>query len=102
MPLPEKSDHKITLTEAVELVRGHRAARPAEPKAHFFHREAFDQLLEQKGVAGIRIYRGHDKAGTHRLVMVAVDGAGEDMTTMLMEMCLPCPPFCPPDSPLQK
>lgn len=102
MPLPAKRDHKIALTEAVELTRNHRAQRPKEPKAHFFFREAFDQLLAQKDVAGIRIYRGHGKEDTHHLVMVGVDSTGEDMTAMAMEMCLPCPPLCPPDSPLQK
>lgn len=102
MPLPEKRDHRIALSEAVELTRGHRAARAAEPKAHFFFRDAFDQLLAQPGVAGIRIYRGHDKGGTQRLVMVAVDQEGEDLTALTMEQCAPCPPFCPPNSPLQK
>jgi len=102
MPLPEKRDHRIALADAVALTREHRAKRSAEPKAHFFFREAFDALLAQKGVAGIRIYRGHTKDGTPNLVMVAVDQEGNDLTGEVMEQCLPCPPICPPDSPLQK
>ena len=104
MPLPAKRDHRIALPEAVELTRNHRAQRPSEPKAHFFFRDAFDQILAQKGVAGIRIYRGHGKADTHHLVMVGVDESGADMTANgeVMEYCMPCPPFCPPESPLQK
>jgi len=102
MPLPEKRDHRIALADAVEMTRTHRARNTGEPKAHFFHREAFDALLAQQGVAGIRIYRGNGKDGAHNLVVVAVDGDGEDMTTLLMEVCIPCPPACPPNSALQK
>jgi hypothetical protein len=102
MPLPEKRDHRIALAEAVELTREHRAQRSAEPKAHFFFRDAFDTLLAQKGVAGIRIYRGRGKDGAPNLVMVAVDQEGNDLTGEVMEQCYPCPPICPPDSPLQK
>ena len=102
MPLPEKRDHKIALPDAVELARQHRKDHPGEPKAHFFHRAAFDDLLAQKGAQGIRIYRGKGKGGTHHLVMVAVDGSGTDMTasSLIMEQCLPCPPFCAENSPL--
>ena len=100
MALPEKRDHRIALTDAVELTRQHRKDHPKEPKAHFFHREAFDALLKQSGAAGIRIYRGKGKEGTHHLVMVAVDGSGEDMTATAMEYCIPCPPFCGASSPL--
>ncbi len=102
MPLPEKRDHRIALADAVELTRAHRARNTGEPKAHFFHREAFDTLLAQKGAAGIRIYRGNGKGGSHHLVMVAVDESGEDMAATTMQQCFPCPPFCPPESPLQK
>jgi hypothetical protein len=102
MPLPEKRDHRITLPDAVELARQHRKDHPKEPKAHFFFRDAFDTLLAQPGVSGIRIYRGKGKAGEHHLVMVAVDATGEDLTSMAMEQDWPCPPFCPPNSAMQK
>jgi hypothetical protein len=103
MPLPEKRDHAITLPDAVELARQHRKDHPNEPKAHFFFRDAFDTLLKQPGAAGIRIYRGKGKAGTNHLMMVAVDGSGEDMTASgtVMDYCIPCPPYCAPASPLQ-
>ena len=102
MPLPEKRDHRIALPEAAELARQHRKDHPGEPKAHFFFRDAFDALLAQPGVSGIRIYRGKGKGGTHHLVMVAVDGDGGDMTAggEVMEYCLPCPPICNANSPL--
>lgn len=103
MPLPEKHDHRIALADAVALAKQHRQDHPGEPKAHFFWREAFDRLLAQPGTTGIRIYRGKGKGGERHLVMVAVDGNGEDITANgeMMEYCLPCPPFCSAASPLQ-
>lgn len=102
MPLPEKHDHRISLPDAVALAKQHRTDHPGEPKAHFFWREAFDRLLAQPGVSGIRIYRGKGKGGARHLVMVAVDGNGEDITASgeIMELDMPCPPFCSATSPL--
>lgn len=103
MPLPPKKDHRITLPEAAELARGHRNANAGEPKAHLFHREAFDQLLAQPGCQAIRIYRGRGKGGEHHLVMVGVDSTGADMTSgAVMERCDPCPPDCDPASALAR
>lgn len=95
MALPPKKDHRIPLTEAAELTRGHRSANAAEPKGHLFHREAFETILAQPGCSAIRIYRGRGKGGEHHLVLVGVDGQGNDMTAAgVMEKCYPCPPYC--------
>jgi hypothetical protein len=102
MPLPEKRDHRISLPDAVALAKQHRTDHPGEPKAHFFHREAFDALLAQPGAAGITIYKGKGKGGERHLMMVAVDGSGEEITSTVMEQDLPCPPYCQQSSPLLK
>ena len=101
MALPPKKDHRISLAEASELTRGHRKAQPNVPHGGFFHREAFESLLGQKGCAGIRIYRAQGAQGTHHFVLVGVDGEGKDMTgDGCMEKCYPCPPYCDEASPL--
>ena len=101
MALPPKKDHRISLAEASELTRGHRSANAAEPKAHLFHREAFETILALPGCSAIRIYRGRGKGGEHHLVMVGVDAEGKDMVEGgVMERCEPCPPFCDAQSPL--
>jgi hypothetical protein len=103
MALPEKRDHKISLTEAADLTRRHRKAQPKVDHGGFFHREAFDTLLAQPGCAGIRIYRGQAEGGTHHFVMVGVNAAGKDMADGgVMERCQPCPPYCDETSPLVK
>jgi hypothetical protein len=101
MPLPEKRDHKISLTEAADLTKRHKKDHPKVDHGGFFHREAFDAILKQPGCAGIRIYRGKAEKGTHHFVMVGVDGEGSDMVQgEVMEKCQPCPPFCDAKSPL--
>ncbi|HEU4569925.1 MAG TPA: hypothetical protein VFS07_05080 [Gemmatimonadales bacterium] len=103
MPLPDPRDHHIPLERAAELTRHHRAAKSGEPHAEFFHRAAFERLLAQPGCAGIRVYRGRDAKGGHHLVLVGVDGNGDDMTADgCMEEAFPCPPYCSEGSPLLK
>lgn len=96
MPLPEKRDHRISLTEAADLTRRHRNEHKDEGHGGFFHREAFDTLLKQPGCAGIRIYRGKGPKGDRHFVIVGVDAEGADMATegAVMERCYPCPPDC--------
>ena len=95
MTLPPKKDHRISLAEASELTKGHRAAHAGTPKAHPFHREAFESLLAQPGCAALRIYHGKDANGAQHCVMVGVDQHGSDMTSAgVMQQSYPCPPYC--------
>ncbi len=109
MALPEKTDHKISLDEAIKAVGRHRAAHRAaaaavgaQPAGPFgFHAEAFERILRQPGCAGIRAYPAMHEDGRQSLVFVGVDEKGNDMTTgELVDDSWPCPPFCPVDSPL--
>ena len=102
MALPPKKDHRITLADAAALTKAHRSANAAGPKAHYFDRSAFDAILSQAGVAGIRIYHAQNTDKTQAMVLVGVDGSGADMTSgAVMEMGMPCPPFCDTASTLQ-
>jgi hypothetical protein len=102
MALPPKKDHRITLADAAALTKAHRGANAGGPKAHYFDRSAFDAILAQPGVAGIRIYHGQNADKSQVMVMVGVDGSGADMTSgAIMEQGMPCPPFCDSVSTLQ-
>lgn len=101
MALPPKKDHRISLPEAAALTKGHRTAHAGMPKAHLFHREAFESLLAQPGCAAIRIYHGKDAKGEQHFVMVGVDQQGADLTSGgVMQQSYPCPPYCDEKSPL--
>jgi type II secretory pathway pseudopilin PulG len=61
-----------------------------------FARSAFDKILSQPGVIGIRTYYAANDDGSSTLVLVGVDDQGQDMSTgAFMDNELPCPPFCP-------
>ena len=101
MALPPKKDHRISLAEAAELTRKHRKDHPQANHGGFFHRDAFEALLKQAGCAGIRVYHGKGPGGESHLVLVGVDGNGDDMTgEAIMEREYPCPPYCSTSSDL--
>jgi hypothetical protein len=103
MAFPPKQDHRITLANAVVLTKAHQTNAPkGEVKGEMWPRDVFETLLAQPGCMGIRIYHGRGPKGEKQMVLVAVDSSAADMTTgAIMEMGMPCPPFCDAASPLQ-
>lgn len=63
-------------------------------KAHFYGREVLQQLLEQPGCMGIRIYYARDEKGQKQLVLVGADAEGNDMEDLIMDGSSICPPDC--------
>lgn len=55
------------------------------PDAEMFNRDAIAVLLNQKGASGMRIYMGEDEKGLIKLVLVAVDNKGNDITNSVAE-----------------
>lgn len=91
-------DHRISREEAASLVQTFQSkAEAGEHRASAFNRSAFEQLLDQPGAAGIRIYRARHEDGSPTLVMVAVDAAGQDLAAkdgMFIQKGTDCPPYC--------
>lgn len=108
-PLPSR-DHRIPLSAAVAMTRRYRAsARPGAFRAGCFPSKVFENLLAQKGCAGIRIYLGCHEDDALSLVMVAVDADGRDIVPgsdgkyqegAVVQDTIECPPFCDGGSPL--
>ena len=96
MPMPPQRDHRITRAEAAALTRRHREAAAAkQERGGMFLREAVQELLGQKGCAGLRYYHGRREDGTAAMVLVAVDAEGNDMAEgTILEWHYPCPPLC--------
>ena len=103
MAFPPKRDHRVTLADAIEMTKAHRAAAGKDQmKGGMWPREAFEALLAQPGCMGLRIYHGKGKDGAQNMVMVGVDASGAYMTSgAIMEFVMPCPPWCDTASPLQ-
>ena len=87
------------------------------PLSESFNRDAIAALLNQPGAKGMRIYLGQDEAGLVRLVLVAVDKKGNDITghdgkimkytanagsddAVILEAGQRCPTLCSADGPL--
>jgi hypothetical protein len=97
-------DHSITLEQAVKYVQNFRNF-PSVPtiKGGYIGRNAFDKVLAQTSCVGIRYYYAQKDDGSPALVLVGVDGSGNDLTQgPLIDQILPCPPVCPGPSPLNR
>ena len=91
MPLPTSRSHRISLTDASALTK----RRTASIKGGFFFRKELDDILAQPGCAGVRYYHAQKADGSDTIVIVGVDGDGNDMTQgVIMEDGFDCPPVC--------
>ncbi|MFN0180520.1 MAG: hypothetical protein ACKVZ0_17100 [Gemmatimonadales bacterium] len=102
MPLPPPRDHSVTIAAAAESTKRYRdQAEPTASRATLFHRAAVDAVLAQTGCVAVRLYYGRGVAGEAELVMVGVDGNGNDLTGgAIMDIIFPCPPYCGIANPL--
>jgi hypothetical protein len=88
--------HVISFPKAAELITGFNSGKIElgrqlkdtsylnksfnMPIAEKFNRDAIAQLLNEKGAKGLRIYLGKDSVGQVRMVLVAVNEKGNDIT----------------------
>jgi hypothetical protein len=71
------------------------AAKAKTVTGGVFARSAFDKILSQPGVIGIRYYYAQTADGTPTLVLAGVNSLGVTMTTGAVEdASYVCPPFC--------
>jgi hypothetical protein len=91
-----QENHSITLDQAAKLVQNFKDfPRVPTIKGGYFGRNIFDKILAQPGCIGVRYYYAQKDDGTPTLVLVGVDGSGNDITIgILGEYSFPCPPYC--------
>jgi len=107
--------HNITLQDAIDMTTRFRANKENILAQAYrgqnilvicetFTRDAFDDLLAQQDCQKIRIYFGMDSSYKIKVIAVGVDSNDDDILTsraeLISEQGLPCPPICPPSSPL--
>lgn len=102
--ISSRKNHQISADSAAKFINNlHLDAAALKIKGGMFHREAFDKILSQKNVIGIRYYYAKMDNGTPTLILVGVDSTGKDMIHgMIMERISPCPPYCDETSPFIK
>lgn len=60
-------------------------------------------MLNQEDCQGLRIYFALNEEERLTTVLVGSDSSGSDMVTgLIIDRMNPCPPTCPPESPLSK
>jgi hypothetical protein len=84
----------IDLTTAAGMTAAFRNDYPGEVEAELFDKSLIEQILDQTGCRGLRIYNGINDSKMVS-VLVGVDANGDDMTSgVIVEMGTQCPPRC--------
>jgi hypothetical protein len=109
---------QISLQQGADLTASYRLKFPNATKGRFFGKEILQQILDQPGCVGIRMYFGVKKeesgSGHHanssssgsnnqavttspidlELVLVGANGNQDDMLDIIADISVPCPSFC--------
>lgn len=85
---------QITLAEGAALTKEHRLRNPSSIKGRFFGKEILQQILDQSGCMGIRIYFGQDEDGNRQLVLTGADSDENDLLDLVADASVPCPNYC--------
>jgi hypothetical protein len=96
--------HEITLQEAITMTHAYQNTPQfaGQTKAGLITASAVQDLLNQPGCLGVRIYFALNTNNDLTTVMVGTNSTGEDMTDgILLNKNQNCPPWCSPSSELQ-
>ena len=95
-PLPPR-DHSISKSDAAKKTKKYKEKKAKKDRypTLAFHAAAYKRILEQPGCVGIRSYPGEDEDGTVTMILVGVDGDGNDMVDGALEQNpFECPELC--------
>lgn len=95
---------QITLEEAAAMTKNYRDSAGTNPIiSHYIGKSRFDEILEQEGCVGIRIYYGIDENGQKELVLVGVDEDENDLYRgVIVDKAINCPSNCSSANPLNE
>lgn len=97
------NNHEITLQEAITMTQAYQNAPQfaGQTKAGLITASAVQDLLNQPGCVGIRIYFALNTNNNLTLVLIGTDINEKDMTTgVILDKLKDCPPQCDFDSEL--
>jgi hypothetical protein len=69
----------ITLADGSKMTADFRKRFPSETKAVYYSSNVYNDLMDQEGCVGIRIYNALDANGNMTNVLVGVDEHGNDL-----------------------
>ncbi len=88
---------------AADWTENYRDTFPNATKAHFFGKDIINDILNQSGCMGIRIYYAIDDKDKPKLILVGADANEADMiasSQIVADFGMPCPSNCDNDSSL--
>lgn len=84
----------IALSAGAAMTKEFRLRNPGSITARFFGKDIINEILNQEGCMGIRIYYGLDEDGNNQLVIVGADSDENDMLDIVADLSRPCPNVC--------
>jgi len=84
----------ISLETGADMTAAYRTANPGELKGHFLGKDILNDILNQTGCMGIRIYYGIDENGKKELVLVGANDEEDDMLELVVDQSWDCPKNC--------
>lgn len=84
----------ITLASGSAMTKEFRSRNPGSIQARFFGKDIINEILNQEGCMGLRLYYGIDEDGNNQIVMVGADSDENDMLDLVADLSHPCPHVC--------
>jgi hypothetical protein len=84
----------ISPEQAGEWTQNWRNNNARAKKAVFFGRAQIENLLSQTGCMGIRMYFATNNSGEQTLVLVGANNKEDDMSELVIDSGILCPPRC--------
>lgn len=86
---------QIELETAAAWTKNYRGAHPEETKGHFFGKDILNDILNQTGCMGIRMYYAIDDDGNKQMVLAGANTDEDDMDSgVVADISVLCPPSC--------
>ncbi|PJJ60740.1 hypothetical protein [Hymenobacter chitinivorans] len=102
-PFPESAGSIIPLDLAAKMTHRYQQTYPNGQWAGYYSAYVYNNLMEQPGCLGIRLYNGIKEDKSECYVLVGVNEKGNDMTDgLIYDLSAPCPPTCRVESPLMQ
>jgi hypothetical protein len=94
---------QFPLVIAADWTKNYREANPNGIIAHFFGKNIIQNILDQDGCMGIRIYYALDENGKKQLIIVGANAEENDIYNgIIAERSYICPPYCSSGNPLNE
>ena len=86
---------QIELETAAAWTKNYRKKYPNDTKGHFLGKDIINDILDQTGCMGIRIYYALDGDDKKELILAGAVANEDDLDSgVLAEFAVPCPPVC--------